>query len=186
MPDIMLYRAGSMQQVCLPGDLVGIWDQKVWTFGKITLVEGLPYGDPFIFNLGAIAAGGVVQPVQLPNLAMSDLEFGQFRMRVLDDVAVGLWMGTADRRWRTKNQVARVTLFSHLMDEDASRTEFFVNEDDYAYIGAWNETSYPLAVARVAFWGFRYRYEPAVQPSGQPYTIKNPPGTYTRIPAQAF
>jgi len=181
MADTLLYKAGPIQPVCLAGDTVGLWIGKLWKFVKVTLVEGLPYGSPLVQNLGAIAAGGTVQPVQLTILAMNNYEFGQYRMRVLDDCAVELYLGRADKRYSNKTVNSRVTLFSDQIESIFNLTEFFLVEDNYAFIAGYNETGYALAQARVAFWGFRYAYEELPN-----FTIKNPPPTYTRIPAQDF
>jgi hypothetical protein len=183
----MLYKAGPIQPVCQAGDMVGIWASNVWIFGKVTLVEGIPYGSPLMYNLGAIAAGASTAPAQLTNLAMNDYEFGQWRMRVLDDFAAELSLGRANKRYSTKTVNSKVTLFTNLMDKYSSQTEFFVNEDNYAFVAGYNETAYALSISRVAFWGFRYAYE--LQPQyfiGQSGKASNVPTYYTRIPASAF
>lgn len=188
MADTMLYKAGPIQPVCLAGEVVGIWTQKVWKFGRVTLVEGLPAGSTMIQNLGAIAAGQSIQPVQIAALAMNDYEFGQFRMKVLDDFAAELYLARADKRYSTKAVNSRVTLVSDQFDNVFNTTEFFVHEDAMPFVAAFNETGYALAVARVAFWGFRYVYEELNQYKLTSPNAKdnNPPPVWTRIPAQAF
>lgn len=186
MADTMLYKAGPIQPICLAGDVVGIWTQKVWRFGKVTLVEGIPLGSPLVQNLGAVAAGQSTQPAQITSIAMNDYEFGQFRMRVLDDFAAELYLARADKRYATKAVNSRVTLFSDQFDNVFNMTEFYVHEDAMPFVAAFNETGYALAATRVAFWGFRYAYEAFPTSGANAITIKNPPPVFTRIPAQAF
>ena len=181
MPDVMLYKAGPMQPVCQAGDTVGLWIGKVWKFAKVTLVEGLPFGSPLVQNLGAIAAGGTVQPVQLTILDMNNYEFGQFRAKVLDDFAAELYLGRADKRFSTKSVNSRITVYTDQVENIYNTTEFFICEDNHAFMAGYNETGYALTQARVAFWGFRYAYEELPN-----FNIKSPPPTYTRIPAQDF
>jgi hypothetical protein len=113
---------------------------------------------------------------------MPDHEFGQFRMRVIDDVSVILFQGRADQRHKVMNTVATATRYTNVVDPCGHTTEFFVYEDNWAYMQAQNQTDYALGQSRVAFYGYRYVVEPLTQYS---WANKVLPPVWTRIPATA-
>lgn len=181
LPQIYPYKAGPIDSVVMPGETVGVWVNKVYKFYKVFYIEGLTRSDPLTVDLGALAAGAVSAVTQLLLLEMPDKEFGQFRCEVLDDVSVILYQGRADQRHKLENVVATMSRFTHLHDPCAHGTEFYVHEDDFAFMQAQNFTSYALTQARVAFWGFRYVLEEDKEHSWP----RNPPENWTRIPATA-
>jgi hypothetical protein len=183
------YKAGPIEPVVMPGEFVGVWVNKVWNFYKVDYIEPVPASDPIEQDFGTLAAGAsTAGAVQLNLLEMADLEFGQFRVRVIDDVNCILFQGRADQRHKTNVRVGTYTRFTNLVDPCGHTTEFYVHEDNWAYIQATNPTDYALTQARVAFYGFRYVLQamPEYTMKPDPTTGKpNLPQQWTRIPATA-
>lgn len=184
LPQIYPYKAGLVDPIVMPGETVGVWVNKVFEFYKVMYIEGLNRSDPITIDLGAIAAGAASAITQLLILEMPTLEFGQFRMEVLDDVAVVLYQGRADQRHKLMNTVANVSRFTHLHDPCAHQTEFYVHENNWAFIQATNQTLYALTQARVAFWGFRYVLED-FRAGVYSWKEQRLPEMWTRVPATA-
>lgn len=182
LPQIYPYKGGPVEPVVMPGETVGVWVNKVFEFFKIEYIEGLTRSDPIEVDLGAIAAGIASAITQLTVLEMPDKEFAQYRAEVIDDVSVVLYQGRADQRHKLMNTVASFNRFTGLHDRCAHTTEFYVHEDNFAFIQATNQTDYALTQSRVVFWGFRYVLDPL-----EAYSWKNRvlPEQWTRIPATA-
>lgn len=177
MTELYPYKAGPIEPVCRMGDNVGIFQDK-WIFAKVIYITPLSLSDPIMRDFGALAAGATSGNIQLTELDMHDLNFGQYRFQVADDITAELRQGAAAARFSNKNRIARVTAFTKLNDPCCHQTEFFVYENSSAYMQVTNETDYPLTQARVAFFGFKYICEAYIGPT--------PPAQYTRVPAAAF
>lgn len=182
LPMIHTYKGGPVEQIVMPGEQVGIWVNKVYTFFKILYVEPITRSDPVCIDLGAIAAAGQTVVTQVTLLQMPDLEFAQFRMEVLDDVQVAVYQGRADMRHKLQQRVALIGRMNALFDECAHLTELFEFEDNYIFLQATNQTDYALTVARVVFWGYRYVLE--IMPEYN-WKLGKLPDRWTRIPATA-
>lgn len=183
LPQIYPYKAGTIEPVVMPGENVGIWVNKVYEFYRVLFIEGLPRSNPLTQNLGAAGVpAGVTPIVQLTLLEMPDIEFGQFRAQVLDDVEVILYQGRADQRHKLQTRVATYSRFNDRYDPDGHVGEFYVFEDNYAFMQATNNTDYALTQSRVVFWGFRYVCEKLQQYNWATRTV---PDNWTRIPATA-
>lgn len=194
MPDLYPFRAGPIEPIVLPDQIVGIWVNKIYKFYRVPYIEGVPRSDPIEndFAVAALLAALATTAVtQLRLLEMPDKEFGQFRGFVIDDIAASLWQGRSDGRYKLNNRNARLTRFTHMADPDDHTTEFYVHEDDFAFMQVLNPTDYDLTQARVAFYGFRYVLEDAVDEAGRPYkwapgkTEHHVPPVWTRVPATA-
>ena len=182
LPQLYPYKSGTIEPVVMPGETVGIWVNKVYYFAKVDYIDGIPRSDPLTIDLGAIAAAGNSAVTQLLLLEMPDFEFGQFRAEVLDDFTGLLYQGRADQRHKTNQRVATYTRQSALAEPDGHTGEFFVHEDDWAYMQAFNQTGYNLTQSRVAFWGFRYVLSPLKEFDWSKGAL---PQSWTRIPATA-
>jgi len=181
LPQLYPYKAGAIEPVVLPGETVGVWVNKWFTFYEVVYIEGVPRSDPLEFDFGAIAAGGVTAVTPLLLTEMPDNEFAQLRAAVIDDFTVILYQGRADQRHKLRNRVATYTPFTALFDPDGHTGEFYVFEEQHAFGQATNQTAYAMTTARMVFWGFRYVLEQLKQ-----YTWPNKvPATWTRIPATA-
>lgn len=193
LPQIYPYKAGPIEPIVVPGEIVGIWVNKVYLFYQVEFIEGLPESDPIQIDLGGIAAaaGGVpgqTAPAQLALLEMPDQEFGQFRMRVIDDIVARLYQGRADQRHKLNNAVADVSRFTNKKDPCGHTTEFYVyqNNND-AFLQGFNQTDYATTIARVNFYGFRYVLSDQItQWNGKELKYPdNIPDHWTRVPATA-
>jgi hypothetical protein len=158
LPQLYPYKSGPMEPVVMPGETVGIWVNKVFNFFKVDYIDGIMFSDPLTMDFGAVAAGANTQVTQLALLEMPDVEFGQFRAEVLDDLP------------------------GAMSDPDGAAGEFYVHEDNWAYMQIFNQTGYALTQTRVAFWGFRYVCTALPEYS---WATKTLPPVWTRIPATA-
>lgn len=179
LPQLYPYKAGPIEPIVLPGELVGILTKAGYNFYRVSYIESINYSDPLITDLGAIAAGGQTAVTQLTLLEMQDKEFGQFRGRVLEDFEAMLYQGRADQRLRTANRVSRFSMLGGLQDPDGHQGEFYVYHDTYAFMQGFNLRDYALTLSRVAFWGNRYALEDTE------FTNKNQPKEWTRVPAMS-
>lgn len=184
LPQLYPYKAGAIEPIVLPGETVGVWVNKQFSFYSVDYIEGVPRSDPIEFDFGAIAAGATTAVTQLTLLEMPKNEFGQFRAAVIDDISVVLYQGRADQRHKLSGRVASYTKFTDLFDPDGHNGEFYVCEKNYAFAQATNQTDYAVVTARVAFWGYRYVLTELPQYSwtAKPQTL---PPTWTRVPATA-
>lgn len=186
-PALMPYKAGAIEPVALPGEVIGVWVSKIYHFYNIVYIEPLPAADSLVLDLGALAAGVWSGVTQLTLLEMPNKELGQFRAYVLDDFHSYLWQARSDGRYRTKNAQSNVSLYTQLNDPCGHTTEFFVHENNFAYVNGQNVTAYALTQARVGFFGLRYVLEDAVDAIGKSYdwAKKYLPPVWTRVPATA-
>lgn len=182
LPQLYPYKAGPIEMVVMPGEIVGVWVNKVYNFFRVEFIEGYPRSEPLEIDFGALAAGGVSAVTQLALLEMPDTEFGQFRAEVLDDLSVILFQGRADQRHKLFTRVATYTRFNAIKDPCGHEGEFYVHEDNFAFMQAQNQTDYALTQSRVAFWGFRYVLDPLTEYS---WKDKRLPTAWTRVPATA-
>jgi hypothetical protein len=86
-----------------------------------------------------------------------------------------MYQGQANQRHKVKNRVATFTLPGTISDPDCHLTEFFVHENNWAYMSAQNQTGYALTQARIQFWGFRYVLT----------ALTSMPAAWTPVPAAA-
>jgi len=159
MSDYMYYaKPGPITPVALAGQRIAVWAGQSWEAFRIKFLEPLPRGAPLVFDLGAIAALGDSNPIQLTNLTMSTdpPELAQLRFYPIDDVEVNLRRGQSDQRFKTMNLVARSDVFTRRVDECLHTTEFVVLKNDAPWLVIHNPTAYPIVVSRVAFFGFRF------------------------------
>lgn len=156
LPQLYPYKPGPIEPIVMPGEIVGIWVNKVYHFRQVVYIEGIPISDPITVDLGAVAAGATSAVAQLTILEMPETEFAQYRALVLDDLSFLLFQGRADQRHKVNNAVATYTRFTNLHDPCGHTTEFYVFEDNFAFMSANNQTDYGLTLARAAFYGFRY------------------------------
>jgi len=180
--DLYPFRAGLIEPIVLPDQIVGVWVNKVYKFYKVVYIEGTPHSDPLEMDFGALAAAISTAVTQLALLQMPSKEFGQFRGFVIDDVAANLWQGRADGRYKLGNRIARLTRWTDLRDPCGHTTEFYVHEDDFAFMQVLNPTDYALTQTRVAFYGFRYVLEDTPE---YDWKTKKLPPAWTRVPATA-
>ena len=182
LPQLYPYKVGPIEPICMPGENVGIWVNKVYEFYRVLFIEGLMRSNPITIDLGALAAGAATAVIELLLLEMPRQEFAQFRCEVLDDVEVILYQGRADQRHKLFSRVATYSRFLRQLDPDGHTGEFYGFEDNNAFMQATNNTDYALTQARVTFWGFRYVVEPL---PGLNWKTGKMPDVWTRVPGTA-
>ena len=182
LPQLYPYKAGPIEPIVMPGEIVGVWVNKVFNFFRVDYIEGFPRSEPLEIDLGAVALQGQSAITQLGLLEMPDTEFGQFRAEVLDDISGILFQGRADQRHKLFTRVATYTRFGAIKDPDGHEGEFYVHENNWAFMQAQNQTDYALTQSRIAFWGFRYVLDPLTEYSWKTKTL---PPAWTRVPATA-
>lgn len=191
MPDLYPFKPGPIERIVLPDQIVGVWVNKIYKFYRTVYIEGIPHSDPLEMDFGPLVAAATTGITQLTLLEMPDHEFGQFRGFVIDDIAASLWQGRSDGRHVLMNRNGRLTRDTDRRDPCGHTTEFYVHENDFAFMDVLNPTAYDLTQTRVAFFGFRYVVEDALDNSGRKY--KWAPGkpdhyeppAWTRVPATA-
>jgi hypothetical protein len=183
LPQLYPYKAGPIEPVVMPGETVGVWVNKAYNFFKVDYIDGIPASDPVIVDFGAVGAGANTNVIQVQALEMPTSEFGQFRAEVLDDCTAMLYQGRSDQRHKTNQRVSTYSLFGAQRDPDGHSGEFYVHEDNWAYLQVFNQTGYALAQTRVAFWGFRYVLTSLDKEFD--YKAGRLPPSWTRIPATA-
>lgn len=180
LPQLYPYKAGAIEPIVMPGEIVGIWVNKVFNFFKVDYIEGITRSEPLEIDLGAVVALGQSVVTQLGLLEMPDTEFGQFRCEVLDDVSAILFQGRADQRHKLFTRIATYTRFGK--DPDGHSGEFYVFENNLAFMQTLNQTNYDLSQTRIAFWGFRYVLDPLPDYNWKKNRL---PVAWTRVPATA-
>ena len=151
------FKPGPIEPVVYAGENVLLLDREAYNLYQVAYIEPIPASHPLVANIGAILAGATAAPFNTQNiLDMQYGQFGQYRVRLLDDVHAVLSQPQSVARFSTKNVNARISVWSHLYDPDDHQTEFFIYEDDRIFLTATNPTGYNLAQARAAFYGYRY------------------------------
>lgn len=178
------YKAGPIEPIVMPGETVGVWVNKLFLFYKVDYTEPIKRSDPVEINLGALAAGAASAITQLALLQMPDLEFGQFRAEVLDDCAMVMYQGRADQRNKLFTRVANMNRFTAIHDPCGHESEFYVYEDQFAFLQATNQTGYALTQSRAVFWGFRYVLSDTDTKKFD-WKAGRLPDQWTRVPATA-
>lgn len=186
--DLYPFKAGPIEPICLPGNIVGLWVSTKFDFRKVVFIEPIPISDPLINNLGALGAGATVGATQLLLLEMPIQEFGQFRSYVIDDVVATLWQPSATARKGTNIRTSRISRFTDLRDPCHHQTEFYVWERNWAFMSILNPTAYATLTSLVAFYGMRYVTEAILDANNQPlydWSKGKEPPTWTRVPCAA-
>jgi len=158
MADLYVYRQ-VLEPIGLPGETFHLLRAAGEIDVEILAVDAMP---EYINDFGAVGAAGWLRDQEDTNLELTDGEFGQFRMRVLDDVQLYLKNPAPTEKWRS----ARTRFYLPKFPDDPTDTlrdyffkasEFFLFEDEtprfdlYAVLAA--------ATSRIAFSGFRFRYQ---------------------------
>lgn len=157
---ITTHRAGPIQPLAKPGENIAVWSASAWHYYQIERLEPILPSNAIVHNLGAVAAGAVINPTLATTLEFDTNRLAQLRMAVLDDIQVRVSQPQAAAKFVNVDAHTEVTLFTHWRDPDAALTEFFVFEDKQPLFRIENPTDYALAQARIVFWGFQYLLNP--------------------------
>ncbi|KKM05290.1 hypothetical protein LCGC14_1755670 [marine sediment metagenome] len=177
-----------------PGDIVPLAEiserlliqrDNLWNLYRITGIEPLQPSAALVLNFGAIAVGVPItdRTLQTP-LELGDFELGQFRMRPLDNIRIRVYQPRAVTKYASKRVVSTVDLHSRITDRCGHLTEIYSYKDEYPFVDVTNPTDYNLLIARVLFWGFRYKVQKLeVFPLEKLVEV---PGPYTAIMGEAL
>ncbi len=162
--DFYYAQPGPITMIGLPDQRIGIWLSPSRGVYDIEKVEPILVSQAFTFDivaisgLGAIAAGGTRNAIQIANLQLSTnpMEALQLRGFALDDIMATIKMGAADFRFKTFRLVARIDRMTAQRDPCGHSTEFMVLGNNTPEVDVQNASNYAIAQARLSFYGFRY------------------------------
>lgn len=162
---------GPMQPWAGIGQTILIKRVQKYILYQVGFVEQLPPSQPMVKDFGAIAAGTSTVPTVLSAqslqnpLEMDGYEFAQVRFYIMDDVSLNMYQPQVLNRWVTKNTRARYSRKTQILDPYQALTEMAVFQSDYPYVDVVNSRQMSIAMARVGFYGYRYRIARKVDPA---------------------
>jgi len=180
-----IYDNGPISPIARIKDNVSIWTENKWLSYNISYIEPIPFSSPFMVDMLTVApavvtlaANATLAKRVVPVLQLNKDELIHLRWKPLDDVEGRLYELGAAARFSPRGGHARVTLFTEIADPNLATTTFWIlgGQNKDAQIDVVNPNPVAIAVARFAFWGFRYILTPLTA---------EPPNT-TYLPAQAW
>lgn len=134
---------------------------------RCTGLTALPY---YIKDFGSINASTTSSAQQDTNLEMGKREMAQFRMMVLDDIQVKLYIPSSVKLWRTSRQDFWLPQTENDTPEYLAKmwfkmSEFFVYETTIPSFDLVTNVGPTRGSSRVVFTGYRYQF--ALLPAGQ-------------------
>lgn len=156
MAELYIYKT-QFDPIGLPGETFHL----IRAAGELDIeVDGVDALPEYIKNFGSIADASWLRDQEDTNLELNDGEFGQFRIRILDDVRLYLKNPSPTQKWRTSRTNFWLPQFptdgDFLREYFFRASEFFLFEDEtprfdlYAILAA--------ASSRVAFSGYRFHF----------------------------
>lgn len=145
-----------IERLCDVNDIVALYYDNKWNYKRVLYYEPLPPSSDLVKDFGSIDNGDTTENVKLDLLEMEDDEFGQFRIKVLDDIKVKFSQPKASARFTTKDVVVEIDKLSYVHDPTLQTSEFYVFEDKYPRVDVTNSSGVDLTVTRAIFMGWRY------------------------------
>lgn len=178
-------KAGPIDPFALVNENVAIWMKAMWHLYRVMFVEQMPRSQAMVFDQGALAALANTGDVRLINLDQQTTPPGLIQLRCfpLDDIQVEVKLGRAESRFTSANISARVDRFTEISDPDLHTTEFVVLQDNSVWVNCTNPTAYATAMARIAFFGFRYTLEDLGVAKKTPSDVKQAVGSVVFVPS---
>lgn len=161
MPELFRY-SNSFEPLLLEGFTAKLYGAGLPIDGfnaRCVAVGALPeYGADF----GAVTAGTWLTDQTDTNLRMNNLEFAQYRMRVLDDMYVRLKNSGPVQQWRTRNTTFFLPQFpeepdSWLAEFLFKQSEFFVWEQQDPVFECYS--SITTTTSKILISGWRFKVE---------------------------
>lgn len=143
--------------------------KDVLGYYKVKYIEPLPEK---IHDFGAINAETDNGDQEIDDLYMSDSEFAQYRILLLDDMHITVSQPKAKKRYGTKSYVHVIT--PRIQQTAPHLTQIFVFEDEKIFFDARNPTKYNRLKHRILLYGWRFILE----------KLASKPQTYTTIPIE--
>lgn len=144
-------------------------------FGRVRYVEPI---QPQIIDLGPIPAPSTPAEIpkpgssrELTELNLGDMEFGQWRIVLLDDILLEVNIPAAVGKFITKARKTLVSRASNILS-GSHFTEVYTYKDTVPTVVPYNPGFYAVASSRILVHGFRYVFE----------ELDEEPREYTTIP----
>jgi len=159
MAELYIYKP-SLEPIGLPGETFHLIRAAGEEDVEIAAVDALP---EYIKDFGAIGAASWLRDQEDTNLELSGNEFGQFRMRVIDDVQLYIKNPSAVQKWRTSKANFYLPQYPSDPTDIVLRnyyfvaSEFFLYEDETPRFDLY--ATLAAAKSRIAFSGFRFRFK---------------------------
>lgn len=174
-------RPGTIAPIANVGDRLVVVHDNAFYLYTVLYREGLPPSAGLIRDFGALVIAASALDVSLQaQLEMPDMEVGQFRAFVLDDIRVTVKQPRSVGRFALKNAQATISLWSRAVDPCDHLTEFYVFEDQWPFADVLNVAGVNLAQTRIAFYGLRYGLEQISRHTA----IQNIPAPYQAVVGQ--
>jgi hypothetical protein len=119
-------------------------------------VEPLPEHTYDFAPSAGIAAGETDSENEISDLYLDDLQLGQYRFYVVDDIQVSVRQPLAKTKWTTKGVKEMLSPFTQQVFRGLQHMDIFVWEDEKVYFDAKNPTKYTIYKARVRYIGYHY------------------------------
>ena len=178
-------RPGPLTPIAGPNQNILVHRENSWFKYRVTGVEAIPSSQGMVLDIGAINAAATTtdQTLQTP-LDLGNFELGQARLRTLDDVRVTVNQPRQTGKFTAKRVQSTVSLPGRINDPCGHLSEFYWFKDEYPFVDVLNPTDYNILLARLVFWGFRYKIEELSQ---HPLiTLKDIPGPYVAVMGEAL
>lgn len=165
-----IYDGGVIAPVAKIKENLSIWTVGQWSHYQIEYIEGLPWSSPMTVEMvtasGAttIAANGTIAKQVVAILQLADHELMHLRWQPIDDMEGVLWEQSSQGRFVARAVHARVDLLTAVRDPYLATTTFFIlgrNRD--MNLEVRNPAPVARALARFAFFGYRYVLKPISQ-----------------------
>ena len=160
MPDLFRY-SNSFEPILLEGMTATLKGSEIAEEGLNVVCKAVIALPEYQKDFGALLAGQWTTDQEDANLELQDWEFGQFRMRVQDDIQVRLNNPSPTKLWRTKSQNFILPQFPTVISEDWLKqflfkaSEFFVFEDTTPRFDLYSVIA--LAKSRILFSGWKFK-----------------------------
>lgn len=167
----LLYKK-PFEPIVRPKDNVGILTpQHKWFYGKVVYVEPI---QPQVISLGKIPAADpnnyptYAGSYQIKEMQVGRNEFAQYRLFILDDYLLEVYLPAALSRFNLKSGPTKISVKT-----PKNFAEIYVYEDNVPTVKYYSTVFKDIDNARLVFMGFRY----VVQP------LASVPSEYTVIPS---
>lgn len=120
-----------------------------------------------MINLGTVSSDTEQATLtEVKEIDLNDGWLGQWRICLLDDFDLVVRQRRANERGATKDKVTRISPYIMALDPELRSTEFYTFGDDYRiYVKASNKGRKYDVVARILFYGWKYKLQGIQEPA---------------------
>ena len=178
MPDLFRY-SNSFEPILLEGLTATLIGADLPPEGLNVVCRGVGALPEYYKDFGALTAATWDPDNEDTSLEMGDMELGQFRMRILDDMQCRLKNPGAVKQWRTAKTNFYLPRFptegtTFLQEYYWKASEFFVWEDTTPRFDFYSAVA--LTTARVLFSGWRFKVKKIATPGKITIWVNEWPG----------